>query len=155
MAKHNYLKNVNIVNRKSRHEYFFDSTLEAGIILTGTEIKSIRFGRASLTEAYCRFNGKELQIHGMHSSPYTEATYNNHDPVRVRKLLIHKSEAKKLLRRVTEKGATIVPYRLYITERGFAKIEIALATGKKSHDKRNVMKERDSKRELDRIKKSY
>jgi SsrA-binding protein len=155
MTKHNYLKKVNITNKKARFEYFFEGMLEVGIILTGTEIKSIRFGKASLTEAYCRFSGNELFIHGMHISPYTEGTYNNHDPVRVRKLLLHKREAKKLVRRVTEKGVTIVPYRLYITERGFAKVEIALATGKKSHDKRNVMKERDSKRELDRIKKSY
>lgn len=155
MAKHNYLKKVNIVNKKARYEYFFDGMLETGIILTGTEIKSIRFGKASLVEAYCRFKGNELHIHGMHIAQYTEGTYNNHDPVRVRKLLIHNREAKKLLRQVNQKGVTIVPYRLYITERGFAKVEVALATGKKSHDKRNVMKERDSKREMDRIKKSY
>lgn len=155
MAKHNYLKKVNIVNKKAKFEYFFEGTLEVGIILTGTEIKSIRLGRASLAEAYCRFKGNELYIHGMHISEYTEGTYNNHEPVRVRKLLLHRREAKKMVRRVTEKGVTIVPYRLYITERGFAKVEIALATGKKSHDKREVMKERDSKREMDRIKKMY
>lgn len=155
MAKHNYQKTINIVNRKAKFEYFFDVVLEAGIILTGTEIKSIRQGKASLAEAYCRFKGSELHIHGMHISEYTEGTHNNHDPVRVRKLLLHRRELKKLLRKVNEKGATIVPYRLSISDRGFAKVEIALATGKKSFDKRNVIKERDSKRQLDRIKKSY
>ncbi len=155
MAKHNYIKKVNITNKKAKFEYFFEAVFEAGIILTGTEIKSIRLGKASLTEAYCRFVGNELQIQGMHISEYTEGTYNNHDPIRMRKLLLHKRELKKLQRQVTEKGATIVPYRLYITERGFAKVEIALATGKKTFDKRSVMKERDSKRDLDRIKKAY
>jgi SsrA-binding protein len=155
MTKHKYIKNVNIKNKKAKFEYFFEAVLEAGIQLTGTEIKSIRLGKASLTEAYCRFKGTELFIHGMHISEYTEGTYNNHDPIRVRKLLLHKRELKKLLRRVTEKGVTIVPYRLYLSERGMAKVEIALATGKKTYDKRNVMKERDGKRQMDRIKKEY
>ena len=155
MTKHKYIKNVNIKNKKAKFEYFFEAVLEAGIQLTGTEIKSIRLGKASLTEAYCRFKGTELFIHGMHISEYTEGTYNKHDHVRVRKLLLHKRELKKLLRRVTEKGVTIVPYRLYLSERGMAKVEIALATGKKTYDKRNVMKERDSKRQMDRIKKQY
>lgn len=155
MAKHKYIKNVNIKNKKAKYEYFFDAVFEAGIMLTGTEVKSIRLGRASMTEAYCRFKGNELYLHGMHISEYTEGTHNNHEPVRVRKLLLHKRELKKLLRRVTEKGATIVPYRLYISERGIIKVEVALATGKKSFDKRNVMKERDSKRQMDRIKKEY
>ncbi|MGB1121465.1 MAG: SsrA-binding protein SmpB [Saprospiraceae bacterium] len=155
MTKHKYIKNINIKNKKAKFEYFFDAVLEAGIQLTGTEIKSIRLGKASLTEAYCRFKGDELFIYGMHISEYTEGTYNNHDPIRVRKLLLHKRELKKLQRRVVEKGVTIVPYRLYLSERGMAKVEIALATGKKSYDKRNVMKERDSKRQMDRIKKQY
>ena len=155
MAKHKYLKNVNITNKKARYEYFFDAVLEAGIVLTGTEIKSIRQGKASLAEAYCRFKDGQLYIHGMHISEYTEGTYNNHEPLRVRKLLLHKRELKKLLRRVTEKGVTIVPYRLYLSDRGFAKVEVALATGKKSFDKRNVIKDRDNKRNLDRIKKQY
>ncbi len=155
MGKHKYIKNINIVNKKARFEYFFDVVLEAGVVLTGTEAKSIRLGRASMGEAYCRFKGDELFIHGMHISEYTEGTYNNHDLVRVRKLLLHRRELKKLSRKVTEKGNTIVPYRLYLNEKGLIKIEIALATGKKSFDKRNVMKERDSKRQLDRIKKSY
>jgi len=153
-TKHKY-KQVNIVNKKARFEYFFDVVLEAGISLTGTEVKSIRLAKASLGEAYCRFKGDELFIHGLHVSEYTEGTYNNHDPIRVRKLLLHRRELKKLLKKVTEKGNTIVPYRLYVNEKGLIKVEIALATGKKSYDKRNVMKERDSKRQLDRIKKSY
>lgn len=155
MAKQKYPKNINIKNKKAKFEYFFDAVFEAGVVLTGTEVKSIRLGRASMTEAYCRFKGNELYLHGMHISEYTEGTYNNHDPVRVRKLLLHRRELKKLSRRVTEKGATIVPYRLYISDRGIIKVEIALATGKKSFDKRNVMKERDSKRQMDRIKKEY
>lgn len=155
MAKHKYTKKINITNKKAKYEYFFDAMFEAGIVLTGTEVKSIRLGRASMTEAYCRFKGKELYLHGMHVSEYTEGTYNNHEPVRVRKLLLHRRELKKLQRRVTEKGATIVPYRLYISEKGIIKVEIALASGKKSYDKRNVMKERDNKRNLDRIKKEY
>lgn len=155
MAKHKYIKNINIVNKKAKFEYFFDDVFEAGVVLTGTEVKSIRLGKASMGEAYCRFKGDELFIHGMHISEYTQGTYNNHDPIQVRKLLLHRRELKKLLKKVTEKGNTIVPYRLYLNEKGMIKIEIALATGKKSYDKRNVMKERDSKRQLDRIKKSY
>lgn len=155
MAKHKYIKNVNIVNKKAKFEYFFDLVLEAGVVLTGTEVKSIRLAKVSIGESYCRFKGDELYLHGLHISEYTEGTYNNHDSTRVRKLLLHRRELKKLLKKVTEKGNTIVPYRLYINEKGMVKVEIALATGKKTFDKRNVMKERDSKRQMDRIKKSY
>ena len=104
MAKQKYPKNINIKNKKAKFEYFFDAVFEAGVVLTGTEVKSIRLGRASMTEAYCRFKGNELYLHGMHISEYTEGTYNNHDPVRVRKLLLHRRELKKLSRRVTEKA---------------------------------------------------
>lgn len=155
MAKHKYIKNVNIVNKKAKFEYFFDLVLEAGVVLTGTEVKSIRLAKVSIGESYCRFKGDELYLHGLHISEYTEGTYNNHDSTRVRKLLLHRRELKKLLKKVTEKGNTIVPYRMYINEKGMVKVEIALATGKKTFDKRNVMKERDSKRQMDRIKKSY
>lgn len=155
MAKHKYVKKVNIKNKKAKFEYYFEVLLEAGIMLTGTEVKSIRLGKASLTEAYCRFKGDELFLHGMHIAEYTEGTYNNHDPVRVRKLLLHNRELKKFSKKVTEKGATIVPYRLYVSDKGIIKVEIALATGKKLYDKRSVMKDRDNKRDLDRIKKEY
>jgi SsrA-binding protein len=155
MAKHTYQKNVNIVNKKAKFEYFFDAVFEAGIVLTGTEIKSIRQGKASMSEAYCRFEREELWIFGMHVSEYTEGTYNNHEPLRPRKLLLHRRELKKMHRKVTEKGVTIVPYRLYLSERGMIKMEIALATGKKSFDKREVMKDRDNKVQMNRALKEF
>ncbi len=144
---------IEIVNRKARYEFQFVSELEAGIILTGTEIKSIRRGEANLKEAYCMFMKGELFIKNMYIAEYKYGTYNNHEVRRDRKLLLKKGELKKLHRRVKEKGFTIVPYKLYISERGFAKIIIALATGKRQYDKRNTIKERENKRELDRIKK--
>jgi len=153
MAKEKGSKKIEIKNRKAAFEYKFLSEYEAGIILMGTEIKSIRKGEANLKEAYCVFKDGELLIRGMYIAEYKYGTYNNHEPTRVRKLLLKKIELKKLERRVKEKGMTIVPYRLYISERGFAKIEVMLATGKKSYDKRATIKERDNKRELDRMKK--
>ena len=144
---------IEIVNRKAKFEYQFQGELEAGIVLTGTEIKSIRLGEANLKEAYCLFIRGELFIKNMYISEYKYGTYNNHEPRRERKLLIKKAEIKKLERKVKEKGATIVPYKMYISERGYAKLIIALATGKRQYDKRNTIKDRDNKRELDRIKK--
>ena len=141
---------VEIVNRKARHEYFFHSKIEAGIALTGTEIKSIRNGKVNFTDAYCRIADNELYVYAMHIAEYKFGTYNNHEPKRQRKLLVHKHELKKLNKRVQEKGFTIVPYRLYINERGFAKLEIALAQGKKSYDKRDSIKAKDNKRALER-----
>ncbi len=153
MAKEKINRKIEIVNRKASFEYHFLDEYEAGIMLTGTEIKSIRAGNANLKEAYCGFRDGELFIRGMHISEYKFGSDNNHDPVRVRKLLLKKQELKKLNKKVKERGFTIVPYKLFISERGFAKVIIALAQGKKSYDKRNSIKERENKRDLDRLKK--
>ena len=143
---------INIVNRKARFEYKFLDTYTAGIILTGTEIKSIREGRVNLQEAFCTFQDEELYIKQMHISPYTEGSYNNHEPTRMRKLLLSKKELRKLEGKADEKGLTIVPIRLFISEKGWAKLEIALAQGKKLYDKREDIKQKDMDRELSRIK---
>lgn len=155
MAKQGIPKEVNIVNRKAKHEYFFDLVIQAGLVLVGTEIKSIRAGQAGLAEAYCMFVNGELFIKNMHIAEYKFGNMNNHEPKRDRKLLLKKTELRKLERRVKEKGFTLVPYRLFISERGFAKVEIALARGKKSYDKRESIKAKDNKRDLDRIKKMF
>ncbi len=147
-------KNIEIKNKKASFEYHLLQTYEAGIVLTGTEVKSIRAGKANINEAYCTFdkNG-ELWIKNMHISEYKLGTYYNHEPKRDRKLLLKKSELKKLHRKVMEKGFTIVPVKVYFSERGLVKIEIALAQGKKSFDKRHSIKEKDMKREGSRYNK--
>jgi SsrA-binding protein len=146
-------KTLEIVNRKAKYQYHFVSTYEAGIVLNGTEIKSIRQGDVNLNDAYCTFKKGELYIQSLYIKEYKFATYFNHEARRIRKLLLKKAELKKLEKRVKERGFTIVPYRLFISERGFAKLEIALAEGKKSFDKRNSIKEKDQKRDLARMKK--
>ncbi len=143
-----------IVNRKAKFEYAFIQQYECGLVLTGTEVKALRQGLANLNDAYCLFDHGNLIVKNMFIAEYDHGTIYNHDARRDRRLLLHKSELKKLERRVTEKGYTIVPYRLYFSDRGFAKLEVALAQGKKAFDKRETIKERDSKRDLDRIKKS-
>lgn len=153
MAKDKISNKIEVVNKKASYEYHFLDEFEAGIMLTGTEIKSIRAGNANLKEAYCGFRDGELFIRNMHISEYKFGGDNNHDPVRVRKLLLRKRELKKLNKKVKTKGFTIVPYKLFLSERGFAKILIVLAQGKKSFDKRNTIKERENKRDLDRLKK--
>ncbi len=142
-----------IVNRKSQFEFHFIQTYEAGLVLTGTEVKALRQGMANLTDAYCLFDRGNLVVKSMYIAEYDHGTIYNHDARRDRRLLLRKPELKKLERRVTEKGYTIVPYKLYFNDRGFAKLEIALAQGKKAFDKRETIKERDSKRDLDRLKK--
>jgi SsrA-binding protein len=142
-----------IVNRKAKFEYSFIQMYEAGLVLTGTEVKALRLGMANLNDAYCLFDHGSLTVKNMFISEYDHGTIYNHDSRRDRRLLLRKTELKKLERRVTEKGYTIVPYRLYFSERGFAKLEVALAQGKKAFDKRDSIKERDSKRDLDRLKK--
>ena len=146
-------KNVEIKNRKAKFEYHFIDTFEAGLKLVGTEVKSLRAGNANLSDAYCVFKDMDLEVHSMYIGEYKYGNQNNHETRRVRRLLLKKSELKKLHRKVEEKGNTIVPYRLYFNDRGFAKLEIVLAKGKKSYDKRDQIKERDQKRELDRLKK--
>ena len=152
MAK---VKNIEIINRKAKFEYFFNVVIEAGIQLVGTEIKSIREGNVNLRDAYCTFKDGNLIVKSMFIAEYSHGNINNHETRRDRRLLLRKQELKKLLKKVKEKGNTIIPYRLYINDRGFAKLEVALATGKKSHDKRNSIKEKDQKRDLARQKKGY
>ena len=148
-------KTPEVVNKRAKHEYFITAVFEAGIVLQGTEIKSIRNGHVNLRDAYCVFKKGELYVRSLYIKEYEFGTYDNHDPRRVRKLLLKRSELRKLERRVKERGFTIVPYRLYLSDRGLAKLEVALSQGKKSHDKRQSIKERDAKRDLARMKKAY
>lgn len=146
-------RNVEIVNRKATHEYYFVQRYDAGIMLEGTEVKSIREGNANLNDAYCAFQDGELFVRNLFVSEYKFGTYNNHEARRPRKLLLRKTELNKLERRVSEKGFTIVPYRIFFSDRGLIKLEIALAQGKKAFDKRETLKARDNKRELDQLRK--
>lgn len=150
--KSRFSNNINIKNRKARHEFEFIDTYVAGISLKGTEIKSIREGKVNLTDGYCYFNKGELFAKGIHITPYAQGSFYNHETTRERKLLLHKRELAKLESLMNEKGLTIIPSRLFINDRGLAKLEIALAKGKKLHDKRESIKEKDVKRELERIK---
>lgn len=152
MAKKNkFEKIINIKNKKASFEYEFLDKYVAGITLRGTEIKSIREGKVSLTEAYCYFRKSELYVKQMHIAPYSLAAYYNHDPVRERKLLLNRQELNKLEAKFSEKGLSIVPVRIFINDKGLAKMEIALAKGKKIHDKRQSIKEKDAKRDLQRM----
>lgn len=149
-------KTIQIKNKKARFEYELLEEFTAGIVLTGTEIKSIRNSKASISESFCEFNNQgELFTINMHIEEYAYGTRFNHLPKAQRKLLLNKKELKKLHREVQNTGLTIVPLRLYINEKGLAKLRIALARGKKLYDKRETMKDRDNKRDLDRIKKSF
>ena len=141
---------ITIRNKKASFEYNFISNYKAGIMLTGTEIKSIRDGKASLNEAFCIFMEEGLWIKNMHIAEYSHGSYNNHEPKRLRKLLLNKAELLKLQSKMKEKGNTIVPIQLFFNERGIAKIEIALARGKKMFDKREDIKKRDVQREMNR-----
>ena len=149
-------KTIQIKNKKARFEYELLEKFTAGIVLTGTEIKSIRNSKASIAESFCEFNNQgELFTINMHIEEYAYGTRFNHLPKAQRKLLLNKKELKKLHREVQNTGLTIVPLLLYINEKGFAKLRIALARGKKLYDKRETIKDRDNKRDLDRIKKSF
>ncbi len=145
--------NIEIKNKKASFEYEFLEKFTAGIKLTGTEIKSIRAGKANLVDAYCYFVNGELYVKGLHIAEYEWGNLNNHDPRRERKLLLTKKELNRLFRRSQEKGLTIIAYRLWINEKGWAKLDIALARGKKQYDKREDIKKRDTQRELDRFMK--
>ena len=148
--------NINIQNKKARFQYELLDKYQAGIVLSGTEIKSIRLGKASIAESFCEFNEKsELFVINMNVEKYIHGTHYNHNPKSERKLLLQKKELRKLHKEVKNSGLTIVPLRLYINERGLAKMQIALARGKKLYDKRETIKDRESKRRLDRIKKEY
>ena len=147
------VSNIVIKNKKASHYYVFLEKFIAGIKLTGTEIKSIRAGKAALTDAFCQFTNGELYLKGMHISEYWWGNLNNHDPLRERKLLLTRRELRKLERKVKETGLTIIAIKVFINDRGLAKAEIALARGKKEYDKRETLKRRDADRELDRIRK--
>ena len=149
-------KSVNIQNKKARFTYDLLDTYTAGIVLTGTEIKSIRDSKASIAESFCEFNERgELFAVNMYIEEYAFGTRFNHRPRGSRKLLLQKRELNKLLRQVKNSGLTIVPLKLFINDKGFAKMLIALARGKKLYDKRDTLKDRDNQRNLDRIKKSF
>jgi SsrA-binding protein len=149
-------KNINIQNKKARFEYEILDTYIAGIQLTGTEIKSIRESKARITESFCEFNeAGELFVINMFIEEYSFGSFYNHRAKSERKLLLNKNELKKLRKEVQNVGLTIIPLKLFITDKGWAKLQIALCKGKKLYDKRQVMKDRDQKKSLDRIKKSY
>ncbi|MEM5566421.1 SsrA-binding protein SmpB [Psychroserpens sp. AS72] len=149
-------KSVNIKNKKAKFEYEILDTYTAGIVLTGTEIKSIRDSKASIAEGFCEFNDRgELFVINMTIQEYVFGNYYNHKPKAERKLLLNKRELKKLEKEVNVKGNAIIPLRLFVNEKGLAKLDIALGKGKKLYDKREVIKDRDNKKNLDRIKKIY
>ena len=147
-----FSNNINIRNRQAGFEYELLDKYVACMVLKGTEIKSIREGKVNLQDGYCYLNGGELFVKGVNITPYAQGTHYNHEANRERKLLLKRSEIKKLIAKVEEKGLTLIPTRLFINDRGLAKLEIALARGKKHFDKRNTIKDRDAKRELDRLK---
>ena len=152
-AKTNGGRRLIAENRKARYSYSIGETYEAGISLTGTEVKSLRMGKANLKDSYARIKNGEVFVYQMHIGAYPFAYYNNHDPLRQRKLLLHNYEIRKLYGKVNEKGYSLIPLRLYFKD-GKAKLTLALARGKQSHDKRETIRRRDQKRELDRIRKN-
>lgn len=142
---------MEIKNRQAYYEYFIDDKYEAGISLLGTEVKSLRAGKASFADAYCLFQDGELWLKSMHIAEYTHGNANNHDPLRDRKLLLTKRELKKWEAKIKEKGYTIIPLRLFMNDKNFMKVEIGLAKGKKLHDKRDSIKQKDTDREMKRF----
>jgi SsrA-binding protein len=152
MMSKRFSNDINIRNRQATYEFELLDKYVAGLVLKGTEIKSIREGKVNLQDGYCYFNNGELFVKGINITPYAQGTHYNHEAQRERKLLLKKTELKKLERKSEEKGLTMVPVRLFITDRGYAKLEIALARGKKLHDKRESIKDRDAKRELSKLK---
>lgn len=137
-------------NRKAFHDYFIEERFEAGIQLQGTEVKSLREGKVNLQDSYAGVKDGEIFLHHCHISPYSHGNIMNHDPVRVRKLLLHRKEINKLLGKTQQKGLTLVPLRIYFTKRGFAKVELGLAKGKKLHDRRDSIRAREAGREVER-----
>ena len=145
--------NIVIRNKKASHDYEFLEKFIAGIKLTGTEIKSIRLGKATIPDSYCLFENGELYLRGMHISEYWWGNLNNHDPIRDRKLLLTSKELRKIQRKVKETGLTIIVIKIFINDRGLAKAEIAISKGKKEYDKRETLKRKDASREMDRLRK--
>ena len=146
-------KNI-AINRKARYDYFIEDEYEAGIVLTGTEVKSLRLGKANIKDSYARIIDGEVFVYQLHIGPYPFAYYGNHDSLRTRKLLLHKQEIKRLYSKVNEKGHTLVPLKLYF-KGGKVKLSLALVKGKRQYDKREAIKRRDEKRDLDRARKEY
>jgi SsrA-binding protein len=137
-------------NRKAYHDYFIEEKYEAGILLQGTEVKSLREGRVNLQDSYASVRGTEIFLHQCHISPYSHGNLMNHEPTRVRKLLLHKMEIHKLLGKTQQKGLTLIPLRIYFSKRGYAKVELGLAKGKKLYDRRESIKAREAGREVER-----
>ena len=146
---------ITISNKRASYNYFIDATWEAGVMFTGTEVKALREGKANLTDAYCFFRPDGLWIKNMHISPYENGSYANHPAKRDRKLLLNKKELIKIASKIKEKGVTLIPVKLYFNERGFAKLEVGIARGKKLFDKRATMKENEAKREVSRAMKRF
>lgn len=143
--------NIDIRNRSASHEYFIDNRYVAGMVLLGTEVKSLRAGKASFNDSYCLISDGEIWLKSFHIAEYSHGTVNNHDPLRDRKLLLEKREIRKIAAKLKEKGFTLVPLRVFFTDKNLAKMEIGLARGKKLHDKRETIKKRDVDRELKRF----
>ena len=143
---------MELINRKAHYEYYFEATYIAGMVLSGTEIKSIRAGKVSFNDSFCVFHQNELFVRSLHISEYAFGTSANHDPIQERKLLLNKKELKKLESNIKVKGYSIIPIKIFFSEKGLAKLEIGLGKGKKEYDKRNVIKEREAERD---IKKKY
>lgn len=141
---------MELSNRKAYHEYFFEAKYIAGLVLSGTEIKSLRTGKASFNDSYCQFHKGELYVKSLHISEYAFGTYTNHEPMQERKLLLTKRELKKLENRIKEKGYSIIPLKIFISQSGYAKLEIGLGKGKKIYDKRETIKERETDRSIKR-----
>ena len=139
-----------VTNRKAYHDYFIEEKFEAGIVLQGTEVKSLRDGRANLQDSYASVRDGEVFLHHCHISPYSHGNIMNHDPIRVRKLLLHKKEINKLLGKTQQKGLTLIPLRIYFSKRGQAKVELGLAKGKKQYDRRESIKTREASRDVER-----
>jgi SsrA-binding protein len=144
-------ENPDIKNRSAFHEFFIDATFNAGLVLLGTEVKSIRQGKVSFNDSYCLINKGEIWLKSLHIAEYSHGTVNNHDPLRDRKLLLEKREIRKIESKLKEKGYTLIPLKLYFTENNLIKIELGLAKGKKLHDKRETVKQKDVEREMKRF----
>lgn len=147
-------KKIITENRKARHDYFIDDEIEAGMVLAGTEVKSLRLGRVNLKDSYAKIKDGEVFVHQMHISPYPFAYYGNHDPLRPRKLLLHKYEIKRLYGKIQEKGFSLIPLRLYF-KKGKVKMSLALARGKRKYDKRETIRKRDEQRDMRRSLKDF
>jgi SsrA-binding protein len=154
MAKDDEHIKIIAENRKARHEYFIEERYEAGMVLTGTEVKSLRQGKSNLKDCHAKIRKGEIWVHQMHISPYPFAYYDNHDPLRPRKLLLHKHEIMQLTGKINERGYALIPLRLYFRS-GKVKMELALAKGKHKYDKRDTIRRRDEQRDMDRIRKDY